>query len=88
MDALGSWGIMAFAVKQTRINLCTDVKGSMQERILIDTTHPVLLLAVDGMLGGTGVEKLMPCAANAARMIAKENKVRFRKEFYVILTQF
>jgi hypothetical protein len=43
------------------------------------------------MLGGTGVEKLMPCAANAVRRDrerANGKKVRFGKEFYVILAQF
>jgi hypothetical protein len=44
----------------------------MQDWILTPTTHPVLLLAVDGMLGGTGVEKLMPCAANAVRIESKK----------------
>jgi hypothetical protein len=29
--------------------------------------YPVLLLAADGMLGGAGAEKLMPCAANAVK---------------------
>lgn len=55
----------------------------MQDMILgFDTysTHPVLSLAVDGMLGGgTGVEKLMPCAANAVRRAEREKNVRFGK---------
>jgi len=54
----------------------------MQDRILTPTTHPVLLQAVDGMLGGTGVEKLMPCAANAARRAKRKGKVWKKKLCY------
>lgn len=34
-------------------------------------TYPILLFASDGMLGGTGEEKLMPCEANAVKRAIK-----------------
>jgi hypothetical protein len=44
-------------------------------------THPVLLPALDGMVGGTGAEKLMPCAANAVKNIFKNEGKILKRTF-------
>ena len=45
-----------------------------------------MLPAVDGMLGGTGAEKLMPCAANAVK---RERKgVRFLEQSFILFFHF